>query len=86
MLGVFCLLLVAASIFFAMMSNGTCIHDGKIVSISNLGLGDDPDQFQPLDENHRQLSLEHIFLFHDSNFGYYIASIFFVMISNEQRR
>ena len=52
MLGVFCLLLVATSIFFAMMSNGTCIHDGKIVSISNLGLGDDPDQFQPLDENH----------------------------------
>ena len=52
MLGAFCLLLVAASIFFAMMSNGTCIRDGKIVSISNLGLGDDPDQFQPLDENH----------------------------------
>ena len=32
MLGVFCLLLLAASIFFAMMNNGTCIHNGKVIS------------------------------------------------------
>ena len=46
MLGVFCLLLLAASIFFAMMTNGTCIHDGKVITVSEVSRGQETNPFQ----------------------------------------
>ena len=46
MLGVFCLLLLAASIFFAMMTNGTCIHNGKVITVSEVSRGQETNPFQ----------------------------------------
>ena len=46
MLGVFCLLLLAAAIFFAMMTNGTCVHDGKIITVTDVSRGHETNPFQ----------------------------------------